>query len=371
MPSHGLKHLPKTLTSGIDCYDMNFTEAQTLASLPPGLRYFALYPGHMPKAQDYLTILPMSLTDLTLSLSASVQISRFPPTITRIRSLTLVFVLLNMSLLSESEADTFWPPHLKTLEVDASQTNTPPTLLSRLPASLTCLRHLSLAVTQQSSVFELASSLPPNLIELSVYATPGSSDWAYKVTPLPSSLKVLKMLEKDVGALQPEVELGAIPCTLTEFEAQVLTESYFAKLPRALKTLKIASIEGKITEKGLKALPPHLESLEIATGSESLIDVQALGLLPQTLFSLKLSKLPMAALKYLPTSIRRFSAEIVAPTSNFDASGIPLRWLRWLSYNASHCWLDKILPQWPVGESLPAPLRTLTFETQIKTAAED
>lgn len=388
MSCDGVKALPKTLTSGINSSELTLTAPFTLEGFPPGLLTFGLGPGlRALYAQNSISLFPKTLTDVSIgNATTCAHIQQLPPTITRIGHFTAVTVLTQLRLYSEARRDAFWPPLLRILELIPKTAFTFPIIqdhIPYLPQTLTSLQNLYLDDSSgTSSVFECASQLPPNLVDLSLYTTPRPLDassifgdhedegeveedddpgyWENAVSPLPRGLTTLKMIESGDQVLQTEAELGTIPSTLTELELQVIRVSSLGKLPRSLKSLKIASINGDITIDSLKALPKHLESLELTNNWYSKMDFRALQFFPPTLRSLIIYKTSPSALEYIPTSILRLSMEIDYEfSSTFDASKIPFRWLRWLAYNSLPRFLMLLVSQWPAGEPLPSPLQQL------------
>lgn len=376
--------LPRGLTSlSVACILVTAKESSTL---PPGL---ANLQGARFKSLEAVRAVPTSLTgcfDLDdiggNSSLVSALISSPPPNITQVRSEYLNFVLnsafpagithltnFNISNMIPNFVQTVawhlkrqphyaqYPPNLRSIEFKPISSvysePIPHDDLIGLPKNATRLLNLHIADEGgQVTVFKKASAFPPNLVELSIYSRtkcfedagfgsfeeeeipePVELEGDLEASPLPSTLKSLSILPVIDQASIASEELKAIPPTLTSLELLGIDASLIPLLPPALTHLRIASLEGRITEDIFKTLPAHMTSLDVRIALGAFLDPTAFNHLPESLYSLTLSKIDVSILKDIPTRIKRLVAQISGHhEKTFDPSSIPDRWTRWLSH---------------------------------------
>lgn len=364
-----VRALPRTLEYAINAFDLRgptidagYMHRGSFQHIPPNLKAInCLGPAWPP---PWVNLLPRTLTDVCLESKDKTcnELRQLPPTVTKLS----YFRKDHLTSLNHwaTQREGFWSPSLQTLEMEPLLPDKtdyiPHQELVQLPQTITEL--FNVAVDDeggQVSIFKNASSLPPKLETLSIYARPyfvpeGGVENFFgedeveevdasapiladqpppEATPLPSTLKKLIILP--FGAQEPLslLELRAIPRTLTALELLSLDPSHIPELPPNLLSLSINLLEGSITSELIKALSRHLTYLKLKHTLKAQIDPLALRDLPSGLHTLVLAKIDINHLADIPTTVRRLGAVLNVPkATHFDVSFLPARWLQWLSH---------------------------------------
>lgn len=332
---------PRSLTNGDSfCLFQEFGPALA-AALPPSIK--ALEHCDSFKVDDFkrmgfcpwTAVLPQKLTKLCLSLVPSETILRkediaaLPKTLIELHNLQIEW----SSLTTEDEQTeatnldlSFWPSSLRTISFLESQVSIESANdLNYFPRSLERLLGL-----QTGNKFIFSVPFPPLLKELEVQSESGVLE-----CPLPTSLQILR-LEGAIVLAENRNET-IFPATLTNVSLLIcphicsmsngIKTSMFSRgvtsmtlagcdpktffeIPRAVTSLTIVNLEGRLSSKYFSALPINLKNLSIGkiclAGANANLIFESFSALPRGLSSLRIThtSLPGSVLRYLPRDLQ-------------------------------------------------------------------